>query len=159
MTSTGHSLWLMKADEPATGIELAILAQHILGSVTGIRHDRWIAGAKVPMLEMDLKPDLSWMMGLDLIGPILGTQDLDQAFQQFKLRANERGARVKVATGFATRSIQPLPYEFNDPFIGFFTQPGNNSLAMAAFWATLTLGATRRVRSKSSDRYRITTVK
>jgi hypothetical protein len=136
-TTTGHSLWLMKAGEPETGITLNALAQKALTSVRSW-NSQWTVGVIVPMLEMDLKPDLNWMLGAHTFSPKAGFQEVVQAFQMFKLRANEKGARVKVATGFATRatmSLPPEPYPFDEPFIGFFTQPGHETLALAPFWA------------------------
>jgi hypothetical protein len=136
-TTTGHSLWLMKADEPATGIELAYMAQKLLATHHS-PNPYWTVGVKVPMVEMDVRPDLSWMLGANTVSPTDGYHEIAQAFQQFKLRANEKGARVKVMTGFAARRggpSGPVPYGFDEPFIGFFTQPGHDTLPMAAFWA------------------------
>lgn len=137
-TKTGHSLWLMKADEPASGLELNRLAQQLLtAQLTPSRE--WTVGATMPMLEMDVKADLSWMIGTTVVSPTKGKYKLQQAFQRFKLRANEKGAHVKVVTGmvFAMAAAGPLPspYILNDPFIGFFTQPDNDTLPLAAFWA------------------------
>jgi hypothetical protein len=138
-TVTGHGLWLMAASEPVSGIKLALMAQRLL--VTRRSHSTcWTAGVKVPMLEMDIQPDLSWMIGANTLSSIDGYHAIAQAFQQFKLRANQKGARVKVATGFATTrgiSSGPVPYQFSEPFIGFFTPPDNDTLPMAAFWADI----------------------
>jgi hypothetical protein len=63
---------------------------------------------------------------------------IGEAYQEFKLRANEKGARVKVATTlFVARGIRlaPEPYVMNQPFLGCFTQPGHDKLPLAAFWA------------------------
>lgn len=137
-TKTGHSLWLTKADEPASGLELNHLARQLLTTQLTPSRD-WTVGAIIPMLEIDLKADLNWMLGTTTLSPTKGKYELQQAFQQFKLRANEKGARVKVATGmsFAIAACGPLPepYTLNDPFIGFFTQPGHDTLPLAAFWA------------------------
>jgi hypothetical protein len=136
-TVTGHSLWLMKADEPASGIELALTAQRLLTARRTI-NPYWVVGVKVPMLEINVQPDLAWMIGMNTHDSNEEFWKIVQAFQQFKLRANERGARVKVATGFAMeRSASRTPYEFDEPFIGCFTQPDNDTLPMAAFWADL----------------------
>jgi len=136
-TTTGHSLWLIKAIKPLSGFELALNAQAIAGTPRTIS-SRWTLGVKVPMLEMDIQPDLSWMLGVSTVSPNDGYHQIVQAFQQFKLRANAEGARVRVATGFATMRggpVHPIPYEFSEPFIRFFTQPGHDELPLAAFWA------------------------
>jgi hypothetical protein len=139
-TKTGHHLWLMKADEPASGLELNRQAQH-LANLTGLRPSlRWTAGVIIPMLEMDIKPDVSWMLHATAVSPAHGKYAVEQVFQRFKLRANDKGARVKVVTGMVAMAAcagppPPTPYHLDDPFIGFFTQPGNPTLPLAAFWA------------------------
>ena len=102
---------------------------------------RWTAAVViVPMLEMDIKPDLSWLLGTTAVGT-QGKYAVQQAFQQFKLRANEKGARVKVVTGLLVASARatsppPMPYYLDDPFIGFFSPAGqSDTLPLAAFWA------------------------
>jgi len=136
LTKTGESLWLMKADEPSSGIVLANLAHEILSADRKLTSE-WTVGAAVPMLEMSLEPDISWMVGMETSNRAGQSFVIEQAFQQFKLRANEKGARVKVATGFGFEctSFGPDPYIFDDPFVGFFTQQGHDALPMAAFYA------------------------
>lgn len=136
-TMTGHSLWLMKVPEPGSGIELALSAQSILAANRCL-NPHWSEGATVPMLEIDIVPDLSWVLGMSTNSPRDGRHVIVQAFQMFKLRANEVGARIKVATGLGTMRggpQLPTPYVFNEPFIGFTTQPSNDSMPVAAFWA------------------------
>ncbi|MBB3752661.1 hypothetical protein FHT44_005173 [Mycolicibacterium sp. BK634] len=131
-TKTGHSLWLMKADEPPSGLALNISAQALLHADRS-KEPSW-TGVVVPMLEIDTDGDVEWLLGMND-----GEYYLEQIFQKFKLRANEKGARVKVATGmvFARAACGPIevPYTFDDPFVGFFTQPGHDTLLLAAFWA------------------------
>jgi hypothetical protein len=131
-TTTGHSLWLREADQPSSGLDLALQAQALLG-ITREVHPSWTVGVTVPMLEMDLDTGLDWLTGMKT----RPDWQVAQANQQFKLRANEKGARVKVATsiGLEAVSLRPKPYVFDEPFIGFFTQPGHPDLALAAFWA------------------------
>lgn len=137
-TKTGHSLWLMKAGEPASGLELNNAAESLTHAPLALTY-RW-TGVIVPMLEMDVEPDLSWMLGCTALSPTKGKWTVAQIFQKFKLRANAKGARVKVATGMMMMTANamappPPPYILDDPFIGFFTQPGNDTLPLAAFWA------------------------
>lgn len=136
-TKTGHNLWLMKADEPASGLELNRLVQQVL---TGSeRRPCWDwKGVVVPKLEMSTGADLSWLIGMNAVSTkFLNDFRISAAFQQFKLRANEKGARVKVATGITIEAVSMPrpPYEFDDPFVGFFTQPGHEDLPLAVFWA------------------------
>jgi hypothetical protein len=95
-------------------------------------------GTIIPMLEIDIEPDISWMKGLFTDNSRDGYHQIVQAFQQFKLRANEKGARVKVATGLGTArggALPKQPFIFNRPFIGFFTQADDPTIPMAAFYA------------------------
>jgi hypothetical protein len=137
-TKSGPDLWLAQHPAPLSGLELALAAQRLLTNhLAGRRQlsERWTAGVVIPMLEIDTQPDMSWLAGLHL-GPAGDLWEVAQAFQQFKLRANERGARVKVATGVALMrgitSARPTPYIFNQPPLGFFAE---GEVALAAFWA------------------------
>lgn len=134
LTTTGDSLWLMMVyQSPASGLDLASMAM-VMARANRSIHPDYTLGAVVPMAELDLKPDLSWLLGAS-------TEDdwvITQAFQMFKLRITSRGARVKVATGIALErslSFEPEPLVFNQPFIGFFTQKGQDDLPLAAFYA------------------------
>ncbi len=136
-TKTGHSLWLVQSDEPHSGLRLNEIARDYLSRDYPVSTE-WTAGVRVPMLEMDLEVELDWMTGLSAaVHDVGGEFTIDRAVQQFKLRANDVGARVKVATSFAFESMsyKPEPYVFDRPFIGFFTQPGHDKLPLAAFWA------------------------
>jgi len=131
-TKTGHSLWLMKTCRPYDGIELNIQAQHIASHLKS--PDTQYAGVIVPNIQINTQADMTWMTGM--------TADhyaVEKAIQQFKLRINAEGAHVEVATGMmvASASCGPIqqPYVFDEPFIGFFTQQGNDTLPIAAFWA------------------------
>lgn len=136
-TKTGHSLWLVQSDDPYSGLRLNQIARDYLSHDYPVSSE-WTAGVRVPMLEMDLEIDLDWMAGLSAVVPDVGGEFIiSSAVQQFKLRANDVGARVKVATSIAFESYSPdpEPYIFDSPFIGFFTQPGHDKLPLAAFWA------------------------
>lgn len=138
-TKTGHSLWLMRADEPSSGLQLNRIAQQLLNNAVLRPSVEWIVGVVVPMLEMNIDADLSWMLGMSAFSSSMERWFVQQAFQQFKLRANNVGAHVEAATGMmmATGACGPIPepYVLDDPFIGFFTHPGNDTLPLAAFWA------------------------
>lgn len=58
--------------------------------------------------------------------------------QQFKMRMDETGARVKVATVIVTMrgmSEEPRIFTVNGPVYGWWTQKGFEDLPMAAFFA------------------------
>jgi hypothetical protein len=130
-TTTGHTVWLMEAPEPDSGLDLALHVQKLLESP---RFPRYSGDVVVPKIDLDLKPNIDWLCRLSAVP---SGWFVDEAFQLFKLRMNEIGARVKVATGITMRvvSLPPEPYIFTRPFMGFFTQPDHANLALAAFWA------------------------
>lgn len=137
LCKNGDSVWLVIPGlTPASGLQLALTAQ-AMAEMAHTEYQGDYAGAVVPMLEMDLEPDLGWLNGLGITSPEYGTRSIDEAAQQYKLRMNEQGARVKVATTFVFEScvIEPEPYRLDRPFIGWFTQAGHDELAIAPFYA------------------------
>ena len=95
------------------------------------------AGAKVPMIDFDLTPDLKWLLGAGLTTKPGGHYAITQALQQFKLRMDETGARVKVATALAPSGAMhyyPTVFLVDRPFYGWWTQRGVD-LPMAVFFA------------------------
>jgi hypothetical protein len=137
-TKSGDCLWLAIAhNQPDDGMDLFHTAQRIL-SAPRAPISTLDGGTIIPMLEIDIEPDISWMKGLFTDNSRDGYHQIVQAFQQFKLRANEKGARVKVATGLGTArggALPKQPFIFNRPFIGFFTQADDPTIPMAAFYA------------------------
>lgn len=140
-TQTGHSVWLMMGTEfpePMDGVELAALAQALAAAPKQLdyRYD----SVAVPKLEMDLEPNMDWLKGSYAVAADGTPWVIDQAFQMFKLRLNEHGARAKVATGIGVAmaaAFLPETLIFDQPFLGYFTQPGHDNLALAAFYAGL----------------------
>lgn len=130
-TKDGGGVWLMMTSGPTDGMWLVEAAAFAMANYRPA-DDKWWSSVQVPTLEIDTEVSLDWMLGLSA-----GDHIIDQAFQIFKLRMNEEGARVKVATGLATMRggpRLPKPLVFNRPFIGWFTQPGS-SIPMAVFYA------------------------
>jgi hypothetical protein len=94
-------------------------------------------GVTIPMLEFSLEPDISFMLGAELRSDS-EVLVITQAGQQFKLRMDETGARVKTESHLVTergivRSDKPLVVD--RPFIGWFTEEGAGNLPMASFFA------------------------
>jgi hypothetical protein len=80
---------------------------------------REFAGAQVPMLDFDVKPDLSWLVGADVNLEDGGAHVITQAAQQFKMRMDETGTRVKVATVVVASPCireDPVVFVLNKPF-------------------------------------------
>ena len=63
-TKSGHKLWLMMWPEPTSGIQLANTAKRVLTTQRNASYS-YTAGIKVPMLEIDVTPDLSWILDLE----------------------------------------------------------------------------------------------
>ncbi len=106
-------------------------------SVFGHGEYRAYAGAQVPMVDFDIKPDISWLLDADTYTESGEYYFVAQAAQQFKMRMDETGARVKVATVIVTLrgiSEEPKVFVLDRPFYGWWTQKGL-SLPMAAFFA------------------------
>jgi hypothetical protein len=91
---------------------------------------RGFAGAQVPMVDLDLDPDIGFLTGLSS-----GDWSLVSAQQKFKMRMNEKGARVKVATAIAVyRSCNipmEVPFVVDKPFYCWWTQEGLENMPMA----------------------------
>src|SRR3712207_1162207 len=85
------------------------------------------AGAQVLMLDFDIKPDINWLLGAATYTEGGDYYFVAQAAQQFKMRMDETGARVKVATVVvATYTIaeEPVLFRLDRPFYGWWTQRG-----------------------------------
>ena len=83
---------------------------------------RKIESVIFPMIELDVKPDISWICGMKL-----KDHWIRQALQQTKFRMNEKGAKVEsaVAMSFArAMAAEPEPYVIDRPFLLWIERPG-----------------------------------
>ncbi len=130
-TKDGSSVWVMMANRPQHELDMVRIAMTAMSSRERIQNTSLVSGVVIPTLEINAQPSLDWMVGASCAANKIG-----QAFQQFRLRMNEEGARIKVATGISTRGGGPIaePIIFNRPFIGWFTQSGSD-LPIGAFYA------------------------
>jgi hypothetical protein len=148
LTKSDDTLWLfVHNNNSLEGLDMAELSMDVMsrsrktpmhkGMFGGSGQYRVFAGAQVLMLDFDIKPDISWMVGADTNTEDGGYFFIAQAAQQFKMRMDETGARVKVATVMvAMRGIseEPKLFVLDRPFYGWWTQKGL-SLPMASFFA------------------------
>lgn len=136
LTESDDTLWLFVHDNTSLeGLDMVTLSMDVMSKP----RDEYPAftGAQVPMVDFDIKPDLGWLQGADTIAEGGDYYYIAQASQQFKMRMDETGARVKVATVIvAKRCIVEVPklLIIDQPFFGWWTQNGL-SLPMAAFFA------------------------
>ncbi len=135
-TKSGDSLWLtMPTKEPNGPLDMIGVAFTTMAA--NLEPAKNITTVKLPEVDFDIKPDISFLCGADTHDTSGQYWYIDQAYQQFKLRINRDGAHVKVATGISMRkgiSMGPSPLIFNKPFIGWFTQKDTN-LPIAIFYA------------------------
>jgi hypothetical protein len=151
LTQSDETLWLfVHADTGLEGLDLMKLALEVMRRSRqtpmsrgpagfGERAFPTFAGAKVPMMDFDLTPDLDWLLGASLATEHGGFYTIRQALQQFKMRMDETGARVKVATalgvGYSARfGPEPKVFIVDRPFYGWRTQRGID-VPMAVFFA------------------------
>lgn len=146
LTKSDDTLWLFAhKDTGLDGMELAELSMDVMSRArrepTRRNYGRFespvYSGAQVPMLDFDIKPDIGWLAGADTT--VVGGKYyfISQASQQFKMRMDETGARVKVATVVVMlrgMGDEPKKFVLDHPFYGWWMQKGLN-LPMAAFFA------------------------
>jgi len=90
-------------------------------------------GASFPMIDLDEKPDIDWILGMHI------SQDyyIEQAKQQTKFRMNEKGARVQSAVGmtFLCKSAGPAPHIIDRPFLLWIKRDGLDFPLFAGLFA------------------------
>lgn len=94
------------------------------------------AMADLPMVDLDAKLDLSYLVGMWTKMPDRKFPDIiTQALGQAMFRMNEKGARARVAMAAAvTRSLSmPRVIAFNKPFLLWIERPGVNVPLFAAY--------------------------
>lgn len=76
-------------------------------------------GVHFPQVDVNEKPDISWLKGLWTTGSDRATWAISQALQQTKFRMNEEGARAEsaVAIGIERLSLPQPPASINRPFL------------------------------------------
>jgi hypothetical protein len=131
ITAGDSDLWLLLSndyDDERIGINMVKLAFDAM-QARGEKVDA--ESATIPCVDFDLKPDISFLVGLTG-----GVYTVDQALQQFKFHMDADGAEVKVATSMIVKcSRGPLKVTFNRPFYGWWTQRGLENIPFAAFYA------------------------
>ena len=137
-TQTGDSLWVMMADAPTSDLSLAMTAVKFL-QMSEESGSKWSGyDVVLPMLDMDLKPDLSWLIGAETNSEKDGYHQISQANQQLRVRMDENGAKGEAKAEIAmTEAVMMPPSKlvFDKPHIGFFTQKGHDEVPMACYFA------------------------
>lgn len=147
-TNSANTPWLFTYDaRDLKGVDLVKLSIDVMGSRRAIPTMRtgWqlddspvFQGAHVPMLDFRLKPDIGWLVGAGTATSHgRGRYYIAQAAQEFMLRMDQTGARVKAATALvAMRSLNtPSVFVVDGPVYGWWTQDALPDLPMAVFFA------------------------
>jgi hypothetical protein len=81
-------------------------------------------GVHFPMIDLDDRPDISWIQGLEFSNGFF----VGSAMQQTKFRMNEQGAKVESAAGMVMTkgmsSFKPQPHVINRPFLLWVNREG-----------------------------------
>jgi hypothetical protein len=138
-TKEADTLWIYvpwkgnSSHNDLSGLDLFILASEIMSGLGLYPEAGAFAGAHVPMVDFSVQPDLSFLLGM-IVSNHMRSLAVLEAGQQFKLRMNEEGARVKVATNmsaFETCIREPERFIVDTPFFLWFTHEGFEDLPLA----------------------------
>jgi len=136
-SDSGMRLWLMPHyKRPRDGLSLFATALDVLSARKG--PVRRYSGAEIPMLDLSVDPDVSWLIGYDTHVQGTGYQVVAQTFQSVGVSLDQHGFRAKVMSVVATERSAPSglpPYVLNQPFLGFFTTRQQPTIPLACFWA------------------------
>jgi hypothetical protein len=120
-TKTGDVVYMTMLDsEPADEFDL-------IDQVEGLSHAMYptyeYGGVIFPMVDLDQKVDISWLIGLTTTGVDGRLATVEQALQQNILKMNEVGARAKSAVAFTLTLGIHMPEPdlvINGPFLVWF---------------------------------------
>jgi hypothetical protein len=124
-TKTGDVVYMTMLDsEPAHEFDL-------IDQVEGLSHAIYptyqYGGVIFPMVDLDQKVDITWLIGLTTTGVDGGPATVAQALQQNILKINEVGARAKSAVAIAVTRASRMPEPdlvINGPFLVWFERSG-----------------------------------
>lgn len=119
-TKNGDTVCMSMVDSVPEGIAGLFLKVADLEKVKATSHN--YKGVSFPMIDLDERPDISWICGLGVGGGFR----IETALQQTKFRMNEIGARVQSATGMtlARGMSSNTPHVIDRPFILWIKRDG-----------------------------------
>lgn len=126
-TKNGDIVRLTRADKAPEGLDLV---DHVAVRASDYLKPNYdYAGVHFPMVDLDQKPDISWLVGLDTTDEAGDPWFIAQALQQTKFKMNQFGARVKSAAAVgvyrSTAVARPkLPLVIDGPFVIEVVRPG-----------------------------------
>jgi hypothetical protein len=90
------TVYMTLADDKANSLSEVGLLDHLSEIARTVQEPACFKDLYFPMIELDMKPDISWLCGLNFqCGD--ATFAVGQALQQTKFKMNEKGARAKSA--------------------------------------------------------------
>lgn len=136
LSKSEDSPWIfLHGDDSLSGLDLVKLSFDVMSAKRRVVDT--FESVCVPMVDLDVEPDISWLCGME--APVKGgNYFISQANQQFKMRMDKTGARVKVATSMTVfRSMASFKPQLiiNRPFYGWWAQRDLENIPMAAFFA------------------------
>jgi hypothetical protein len=148
LTKSDDTLWLfVHPDLNIEWLDLVELSFDVMSKsriVAGFNTDPDIlsrpsfSGAIIPMIDLLADPDVSFLLDAVAVTNNEDCYRIGQACQQFKIRMDQNGARVKAATSvgmvYMSCIAETQPYIVDEPFYGWWTQKGVD-LPMGAFFA------------------------
>lgn len=124
-TSQGPSVWLLQMDSPPTGRHELFVA---MADALADRGRPEIGALRMPMVDLETKVDLTWLLGLGIAGHGSNAYGIGAAQQYIRWQMNHigAGANLPTATAIISRHARPAdPYVVGKPFVVCMTQPGS----------------------------------
>ncbi len=121
--------------QPESALEVFWLANTLVETPKST--DMNYNGVKFPKIDLDVKPDISWLVGMKVKeNPIWA---IAQALQWTKLKMNEEGFHVKEAVVITVTGscfiLKPPPLVFDKPFLFVVHRPELKKALFSAFLA------------------------
>lgn len=124
-TKSGDEVYMTMLDQPPEGFDLVATAERL----SGARPSYDWGGLVFPMVDLDQKVDISWLLDMRTMGDDFQPAWITQALQQTILKMNEVGARAKSAVAIAVTRGMSMPkpdHIINKPFLVWFERDGLN---------------------------------
>lgn len=127
-------LMTILTEQPASQFEVFEHACKLVEGQESAKVEWDFEGVKFPMIDLDVQPDVEWLVGMKTVGWSVG-----QALQQTKLKMNEKGAHIREAFAVAAEASEPgqepQPLIIDKPFLLVFQRPSLKNPLFAAFLA------------------------
>jgi len=125
-TTTEDQVFLTMMPRPVEEPDLCGIAEVILRNSHPSREN--FSGLIFPMIDLDVKPDITWLLGTETTGADNRPAVISQALQQTRLQIDEVGAVVQSAVALAVSKMAislpaTEPHIINQPFLAVVNRP------------------------------------